>query len=56
VQRISWDDALGRIAKLMKERPGRELRRNDGRRQQGQPLADDGHAGRVGEQQRIRGI
>ncbi len=53
-QRISWDEALDRIAKLMKEdRDANFVEKNAGR-PDGQPLADHRHAGRLGRQQRGR--
>lgn len=52
-QRISWDDAFTRIAKLVKEdRDANFIKTND--RRYRQPLADHRHAVRLGRQQRNR--
>lgn len=53
-QRISWDDAFTRIAKLVKEdRDANFIKTNDEGRYR-QPLADHRHAVRLGRQQRNR--
>ena len=53
-QRISWDDALDRIARLMKQDRDANFVAEDAGRPDREPLAHDRHAGGVGEQQRSR--
>ncbi len=47
-QRISWDDALQRIATRMKQDRDANFVAKTARRQDGQPLADHRYAGRFG--------
>ena len=53
-QRISWDDALDRIAKLMKQDRDANFVAKTPRRADRQPVADHRNAGRVGGEQRSR--
>ncbi len=53
-QRMSWDDALDRIAKLMKQDRDANFVAKNPRRADRESLADHGYAGRIGVEQRSR--
>ena len=53
-KRITWDDALDRIARLMKEDRDKNFVAKNAARHHGEPLDHDRHAGGLGHVQRDR--